>query len=163
MPTTRKPTARKSKTVRRANPRTTSAKKRSITKPGPRKTARTSATKKTTMKKSSAKKTGARKTTSKSIARKTYQKAGFAQISGTFDGDINTSGNVVLTSGAICNGKVSASSVRIDGSFKGTLVAKHDVQVSRGANVRGTFNATRFIIGEGATFDGKVKVTRRAA
>ncbi len=81
-----------------------------------------------------------------------------AQLLGKFEGEISSSGELVVAKGARINAEVNVESIRIDGELKGNLNAANKVQLSSSGHVEGDIHATRLEVAEGAVLIGRCTV-----
>jgi cytoskeletal protein CcmA (bactofilin family) len=82
-------------------------------------------------------------------------------IHGRVDGAIRADGYaVVIGTSATIKGDILARDLTVFGSVSGTLVASEVVDIRQTANVNGRVIALRFILIEGATFQGTVQPQR---
>lgn len=80
------------------------------------------------------------------------------QLLGKFEGEISSSGQLLVADGAALNGDVRASNIRIDGNVKGNLDAQAKVQLTASARVEGDVQAARLEVAEGAVLVGRCVV-----
>lgn len=78
-----------------------------------------------------------------------------AQIHGTFKGEIELTGRLLVGPGARVEAKVRAASAEVAGHFKGELTARHLV-VQETGRIEGTLTADRIAVREGAQINGSV-------
>ena len=158
--TTAKRSAAKRTGSKRSSSRRVSAKR---TSPKRRSTAKRTGSKRSSSRRLSAKRTSPkrRSTARKSAKRSTSSK--IAHITGSFDGNINTSGQLHFASGAKCSGNIQAGSIQIDGAIKGSVFARNQVKLGKKAQIKGKISAFKFVAEEGACFDGYFKLGRRKA
>jgi cytoskeletal protein CcmA (bactofilin family) len=79
-------------------------------------------------------------------------------IEGRVDGPITCDdGSVVLTATAHVTGDVAAREITIFGRSDGQLLATDVVDIRAGATVTSQVVSKRFILGDGARFDGRVE------
>ncbi len=133
-----------------------------------RTTAKRSAAKRTGSKRSSSRRVSAKRTSPKrrSTARKSAKRSTsskIAHITGSFDGNMSTSGQLHFASGAKCSGNIQAGSIQIDGAIKGNVFARNQIKLGRKAQIKGKLSAFKFVAEEGACFDGHFKLGRRNA
>jgi cytoskeletal protein CcmA (bactofilin family) len=150
--------ARKSKSKPAAK-RSTSKKKRSTAKRVGKKrsTAKRVGKKRATAKRSSVKKVRRKRSTRKSTMSKT------ASISGSFDGDIFSNGQLHIAPGAKFNANVKASNVQVDGQVVGCVTAGSTMKLGSKSQVKGKIVAPTLFAANGAAFEGYCKLGRRKA
>lgn len=84
---------------------------------------------------------------------------GTARIDGSFVGEIFTPDILIIGDDAQVSGEVEADIVVISGKFTGNIAASQRVELLAPAVVRGSIQAPVLQLDEGATFDGKTKMT----
>ncbi len=84
---------------------------------------------------------------------------GTARIDGSFVGEIFTPDILIIGDDAQVSGEVEADVVVISGRFTGDIVASQRVEIQSPAIVRGSIQSPVLQLDEGATFDGKTKMT----
>lgn len=77
------------------------------------------------------------------------------RIQGTFDGEIDTAGDLHITETGVVLGTVHAENVMVSGTFKGTLRANGCLEIHKGGIVMADAKMARVVIDEGGTFSGK--------
>ena len=80
------------------------------------------------------------------------------RIDGVFEGDMVTSGKLVLGDRAIIRGNVICSSADIWGTVEGELCAKDSITFKSTANFTGNLKTNKICIEMGATFSGSCKI-----
>ncbi len=75
------------------------------------------------------------------------------RIDGTLEGDVNTSGKVILGKEAHVNGKVLCANADIEGTFKGELTVSGILTLKTGSNVEGEVQVQKLIVESGAIFN----------
>ena len=81
-----------------------------------------------------------------------------ACLLGKFEGEISSSGELVVAQGARINADVKVDSIRIDGELKGNLNAVSKVHLSSSGHVEGDIQASRLEVDEGAVLIGRCTV-----
>jgi len=81
-----------------------------------------------------------------------------AQILGTFEGKISSSGEVQIGAGATCQASIEAERVTVDGNIEGNIQANELLTLNADAHVQGDICAGKLIVAEGATFIGHCRV-----
>jgi cytoskeletal protein CcmA (bactofilin family) len=84
-------------------------------------------------------------------------------ILGGLEGEFDLRGRVKVAQSAKINGEVKADVISVNGSVRGSLVAKERIHLDRTARIEGQVNTPRLSISEGASFDGKVKMRDRSS
>lgn len=80
------------------------------------------------------------------------------RLLGRFEGEISSSGQLVIENGANLTGDVKADMIRIDGNVKGNLDAKQKVELTSSARVEGDLQSARLEVAEGAVLIGRCMV-----
>jgi cytoskeletal protein CcmA (bactofilin family) len=80
---------------------------------------------------------------------------GNARIDGTFQGDLEINGNVLIGETASIKADVHARNISIAGAVKGSVYGRK-VQILRTGRVWGDINATALTTEEGAFIDGRI-------
>ncbi len=80
------------------------------------------------------------------------------RLLGNFDGQIESSGNLLVADGATLSGDVKAGNVQIDGVMQGNLEATGKVKLAASARLEGDLRTARLEVADGATFVGKCSV-----
>jgi cytoskeletal protein CcmA (bactofilin family) len=83
-----------------------------------------------------------------------------ASITGTFSGAITAAGHLHIASGAKCQATVNASTVQVDGTVKGRLVAQNRMKLGSKAQIQGEIVADKLVASDGASFFGVCKLGR---
>ena len=76
------------------------------------------------------------------------------RLLGSFEGEIDTKGQLHIAEGAHFTGEVQAGSVKVDGEVKGNLNANAKVQLTASGHLEGDIHASRLEVAEGATLVG---------
>jgi cytoskeletal protein CcmA (bactofilin family) len=77
------------------------------------------------------------------------------EFNGIFEGEILSSGTLLIGPDAIIKGDVSAAKVVLEGKMHGNITATDSVEVRDQAQLFGDVRAGKFIVAEGATFRGR--------
>lgn len=86
-------------------------------------------------------------------------KAGMsARIDGTINGDVASSGTIVVASGGTVNGNISATDIKIGGVVKGNVTATGKIELVADGKLIGDINAASLSIAETAIFEGNCKM-----
>ncbi len=86
----------------------------------------------------------------------TFEKG--VRLLGKFEGEIVTSGELFIATGATLTGDVKAGGVRIEGHVKGNLKADSKIQLMASAKLEGDVQAARLEVAEGAVLIGRCMV-----
>lgn len=84
---------------------------------------------------------------------------GTVRIDGRVDGEIQTSGTLVVGEEAVITAKVEAGTVVSKGKITGDVVAKDRVKLMAPAVLSGSIKAPLFSMEEGVSFDGTCEMT----
>ena len=76
------------------------------------------------------------------------------RIEGSFKGEINSTGTLVVGEGAFVEADIKVDTAIITGEVKGVLEAKSRVELQAPAKLFGELRTPNLIIGEGTVFDG---------
>lgn len=80
------------------------------------------------------------------------------RLFGQFEGEITSTGELIIAEGATLNGDVKAGTVCIEGHVKGNMAADAKVQLSASARLEGDVQAARLEVAEGAVLIGRCTV-----
>ena len=80
------------------------------------------------------------------------------RLLGQFEGEISSSGELLVAEGATVNGDVKVGNVRVEGQLKGNVDAKAKVQLTSSARLEGDLQAQRLEVAEGAVLIGRCVV-----
>ncbi len=79
-------------------------------------------------------------------------------VDGEIEGEVRVEASMVVGSGGVIRGPVSARVVRVAGKVFGTVHGSERVEVGASGTLEGDIVAPRVIIAEGAFFKGKVEM-----
>ena len=88
--------------------------------------------------------------------------SGGVRIEGSFEGEINIRGLVVIGETGQLHAEVFVGSIIISGIFQGTIRAKASVQLKAPAKIKGEIICPRVSIEDGVVFDGLIQMSRQA-
>jgi cytoskeletal protein CcmA (bactofilin family) len=80
------------------------------------------------------------------------------RLLGSFEGEIESKGELVIAQGAKLTGEVKAETISIDGDVRGNLSASSKVQLSSSAKLEGDVETARLEVADGAILVGRVTV-----
>jgi excisionase family DNA binding protein len=80
------------------------------------------------------------------------------KISGTFEGVLNTKGNLMIGEEAVVNADITGESIIIAGKVNGNINALKELKLISPARVVGDIKSPLLSIAEGATFDGSCRM-----
>jgi cytoskeletal protein CcmA (bactofilin family) len=86
---------------------------------------------------------------------------GNVRIDGKLIGEVTASESLSIGVAGEIEGNVTAKNITIGGKVRGTINASEKIVFEAKSVVRGDIRATRLIIDEGSTFDGKVSMTEK--
>ncbi len=75
------------------------------------------------------------------------------RIDGKLDGNVKTSGKVVIGKDGYINGKVECVNADIEGKFKGELLVSQLLSLKASAVIEGTVSVSKLAVEPGATFN----------
>ncbi len=87
---------------------------------------------------------------------------GSVQINGKFQGEIFSSGMLIIGEGAEVDAQVEIDAVIIQGRFKGKIKAKSRIEMHPPAVVKGDISSPGLVISEGALFEGNCSMGKPA-
>lgn len=85
------------------------------------------------------------------------QGEGSLEVFGRVEGDVSTSGDVLVAEGGVVRGDITAAKISVSGAVQGNLTGSEAVLLERGAKVIGDVSAPRVGIGGGALIRGHVR------
>lgn len=90
-------------------------------------------------------------------------KAGMsARIDGTINGDVTSSGTIVVANDGVVNGNISAADVKISGMVKGNVTVTGKIDLVADGKLIGDIKAASLSIAETAIFEGNCKMQTEA-
>jgi excisionase family DNA binding protein len=81
------------------------------------------------------------------------------RISGKFKGDLTTKGNLIIGNSAEVNAVIYGEKITISGKVRGKIKATSVLTLTSSADVSADIEAAKLSIEEGATFNGKCKMS----
>lgn len=84
------------------------------------------------------------------------------RIDGKLDGNVKTSGKVVIGKGGYIHGKVECVNADIEGSFNGELQVSDLLSLKSSAVIEGTVSVTKLAVEPGATFNASCTMKGKA-
>lgn len=88
----------------------------------------------------------------------TIKAGGNIRIDGKVDGDIESTGDVVIGKTADINGNINVRSVSIAGHVQGNVNATDRIEMKSSARMHGDIRASRLSVEDGVTFIGRSEV-----
>ena len=76
------------------------------------------------------------------------------RIDGKLEGNVKTSGKVVIGKDGLIKGKVECVNADIEGNFNGELYVSELLSLKNSAKIEGTVNVAKLAVEPGATFNG---------
>jgi len=85
------------------------------------------------------------------------------RIDGKLEGNVKTSGKVVIGKDGLIKGKVECVNADIEGSFNGELYVSELLALKTSARIEGTVNVSKLSVEPGATFNATCKMGKGVA
>lgn len=85
---------------------------------------------------------------------------GAIRIDGSFNGQIDVKGNIIIGENAKIEAGILAENIVISGEVKGNITAKGQMQLTSTAKLYGDIEVQNLIIDDGAVFEGKCKMAK---
>ena len=85
------------------------------------------------------------------------------RIDGKLDGNVKTSGKVVIGKGGYIHGKVQCVNADIEGSFNGELQVSELLSLKASAVIEGTVSVNKLAVEPGATFNASCSMKTKGA
>ncbi len=85
------------------------------------------------------------------------------RIDGKLDGNVKTSGKVVIGKGGYINGKVECVNADIEGNFNGELLVSDLLSLKSSAIIEGTVTVAKLSVEPGATFNASCSMNGKNA
>ncbi|MDF0714750.1 polymer-forming cytoskeletal protein [Muricauda sp. 334s03] len=85
------------------------------------------------------------------------------RIDGKLEGNVTTSGKVVIGKDGYINGKVECVNADIEGRFNGELMVKDLLSLKSSATIEGTVSVAKLSVEPGATFNASCAMGKGAA
>ncbi len=82
---------------------------------------------------------------------------------GTFEGQIETKGHLLIAEGARLTGEVTAGNIDVEGSVHGNLTSTGKVCLTSSARLEGDLHTSRLEVADGAVFVGRCVVGSNGA
>jgi cytoskeletal protein CcmA (bactofilin family) len=90
-------------------------------------------------------------------------RASGVNIDGDFEGHMATQGSLRIGNKARCKGWFKANTVQVDGSFVGEAFVNGRMDLTSNAAMKGHIVASRLVVADGASFDGRCTVGKFAS
>lgn len=84
------------------------------------------------------------------------------RIDGKLDGNVKTSGKVVIGKDGLIKGKVECVNADIEGNFNGELFVSELLSLKSSAKIEGTVNVAKLSVEPGATFNASCSMGKGA-
>lgn len=88
-----------------------------------------------------------------------YSFRGTAMLNGRFTGEISTSDTLIVGEKGVVKATIRAGTVIVSGEVIGEIVATQRLELRATAVVSGDIEAAALMVDEGATFDGRCRMT----
>lgn len=85
------------------------------------------------------------------------------RIDGELEGNVKTSGKVVIGKDGLINGKVECVNADVEGKFKGELYVSQLLSLKASAVIEGTVNVAKLAVEPGATFNASCSMGKVAS
>lgn len=85
------------------------------------------------------------------------------RIDGKLEGNVKTSGKVVIGKDGLIKGKVECVNADIEGNFNGELYVSELLSLKNSAKIEGTVNVAKLAVEPGATFNASCTMGKGAA
>ena len=85
------------------------------------------------------------------------------RIDGKLDGNVKTSGKVVIGKDGLIKGKVECVNADIEGNFDGELFVSELLSLKSSAKIEGTVNVSKLSVEPGATFNASCSMGKGVA
>ena len=85
------------------------------------------------------------------------------RIDGKLEGNVKTSGKVVIGKDGLIKGKVECVNADIEGSFNGELYVSELLSLKNSAKIEGTVNVAKLAVEPGATFNASCTMGKGGA
>lgn len=82
------------------------------------------------------------------------------KIKGSFKGDIDASGLLIIGEGSIVEANVSANNIIVNGTVNGDVYAKEKVELLQTGRVYGNIKAKKIKISDGVIFNGRCEMIK---
>ena len=86
----------------------------------------------------------------------TFEKG--VKVLGSFEGQINTKGDLVVASGSNVQADIEAGSIAVEGDIKGNMAASDLIELKQTAKLQGDIRCSRLVVIDGASFMGHCNV-----
>ena len=88
-----------------------------------------------------------------------YTFRGTAMLNGRFSGEISTTDTLIVGEKGVIKATIHAGTVIVSGEVVGEIVATQRLELRATARVSGDIDAAALVVDEGATFDGRCRMT----
>jgi cytoskeletal protein CcmA (bactofilin family) len=92
----------------------------------------------------------------------TMQSDGGIRIDGVFEGNLHTTGNIVVTESATVIAEIQAYNITVSGSIKGNITA-NKVEITETGKLWGDLNINTILLHEGAYHEGQTNMANAVA
>ena len=88
----------------------------------------------------------------------TVKFSGELLIDGEVEGEIDSTGTLIIGEHASIKGEVKSKSIKVRGTVEGDIVASERCELQAGCTLHGDIQAPRLVVDEHATFCGSARV-----
>jgi len=89
--------------------------------------------------------------------------SGDLRIDGRITGNVSCTAKLVIGDGGDITGNINCCSGEISGTVRGQVMAKEVLQLNQSALIQGDIEATRFIVEDGASINGRCTTSKSLA
>lgn len=82
------------------------------------------------------------------------------QINGTFEGEINSNGFLVIGDGAVVKANIKASAVIVQGTIYGNVEATEKLEIMTKGRIFGNIRTAKLKIADGVVFEGSCEMIK---
>ncbi len=93
----------------------------------------------------------------------TIKSAGTIRIDGKLEGEMHCDKDAFIGKSAVVKGNVNVSSVIVEGTINGNIVARDRIELKASARLTGDIKAKRLVVEDGVTFVGRSEVNASGA
>ena len=89
--------------------------------------------------------------------------AGESVIEGTVEGELHSSGTVIVANGGVVTAEIEVEELIVFGQVSGTIQCSKRVELQSGAVVSGKITSPRVVMHDGVRFDGECRMPAQQA
>ncbi len=86
--------------------------------------------------------------------------SGDLRIDGQITGNVSCTAKLVIGEGGDITGNINCYSGEISGTVRGQIIAKEMLQLNQSASIQGDIEATRFVVEDGASINGRCTTSK---